>query len=70
MAGRMSPALCEECQMQRVACPECEGEVLVVGAVSRNEIVECGECRSELEVVATTPVLLARAPDVEEDWGE
>jgi len=34
------------------------------------EIVVCDRCSSELEVVTTSPVLLALAPEVEEDWGE
>jgi alpha-aminoadipate carrier protein LysW len=34
------------------------------------EIVICRLCASELEVVATGPVVLALAPEVEEDWGE
>jgi alpha-aminoadipate carrier protein LysW len=32
--------------------------------------VECPDCRSELEVVSTGPVMLAIAPEAEEDWGE
>jgi alpha-aminoadipate carrier protein LysW len=52
------------------ACPECDGEVALGDTVRLSEIVECGECRSELEVVALGPAVLARAPEVEEDWGE
>jgi alpha-aminoadipate/glutamate carrier protein LysW len=53
-----------------VACPECEGGVTVAAAVRQNEIVECPDCGSELEVIALHPPTLARAPEVEEDWGE
>jgi len=35
-----------------------------------SEIIECPDCRSELEVVELDPVRLALAPEVEEDWGE
>lgn len=35
-----------------------------------NEIIECAQCRSELEVVSVSPLLMAVAPEVEEDWGE
>ena len=52
-----------------VNCPECDGEVQISGP-RLNEIVECGDCRSELEVVSLQPLLLALAPEVEEDWGE
>jgi alpha-aminoadipate carrier protein LysW len=52
------------------ACPECEAPVHVGDSVRLNEILECGGCRSELEIVALQPTVLALAPDVEEDWGE
>jgi alpha-aminoadipate carrier protein LysW len=51
-------------------CPECEDEVPISDSVRLNEIVECAGCRSELEIVALSPVVLALAPEVEEDWGE
>nr|WP_233571062.1 lysine biosynthesis protein LysW [Nocardiopsis sp. Huas11] len=35
-----------------------------------SEVIDCADCRTELEVVAVEPVLLALAPEVEEDWGE
>jgi len=51
-------------------CPECDGAVVVAADVRLSEIVECAECKSELEVVAKDPLVLALAPEVEEDWGE
>lgn len=51
-------------------CPECRGLVGVSDDLLVAEIVICQHCASELEVVATGPVVLARAPEVEEDWGE
>jgi alpha-aminoadipate carrier protein LysW len=51
-------------------CPECEDEVQISNSVRLNEIVECAGCRSELEIVALNPTMLALAPEVEEDWGE
>jgi alpha-aminoadipate carrier protein LysW len=53
-----------------ISCPECDAEVTVAEPIRLNEIVECGECRAELEVLSVSPLLLALAPDVEEDWGE
>jgi alpha-aminoadipate carrier protein LysW len=53
-----------------LACPECEGPVDVADSVRLSEILECGECRSELEIVALNPTVLALAPEIEEDWGE
>jgi alpha-aminoadipate/glutamate carrier protein LysW len=52
------------------ACPECAAEVTVPVPATQNEIVECQDCRSELEVIWVTPIVLALAPPVEEDWGE
>lgn len=52
------------------ACPECEDDVQIGESARLNEIVECGGCRSELEIVALNPAMLALAPEVEEDWGE
>lgn len=51
-------------------CPECQSPVDVSQDPLVAEIVICPQCTSELEVVATGPVLLALAPEVEEDWGE
>ena len=53
-----------------ITCPECEGQIQLSEEPHQSEIVECAECRAELEVVATNPVLLALAPEAEEDWGE
>jgi alpha-aminoadipate carrier protein LysW len=53
-----------------VDCPECGGAVELPGAVELGEIVDCGACGSELEVVDDDPVALEAAPELEEDWGE
>ena len=51
-------------------CPACESPSGHRGDVVLYEIIECGECHTELEVVSVEPPLLALAPEVEEDWGE
>jgi alpha-aminoadipate carrier protein LysW len=56
--------------MSVTTCPECGSDVDVEQNVLPSEIVLCGECRTELEVLARDPVLLALAPEPEEDWGE
>lgn len=58
--GRESPV---------VTCPECE-EALDIQQPRLSEIIECPQCRVELEIVTTNPVMVALAPEVEEDWGE
>jgi alpha-aminoadipate/glutamate carrier protein LysW len=50
-------------------CPECDAD-LTLTKPERGEIVECGECGAELEVLATDPIKLELAPEAEEDWGE
>ncbi len=51
-------------------CPECAAPVAIQPDARMSEIVECPECRSELEIGSTDPWTLELAPDVEEDWGE
>jgi alpha-aminoadipate carrier protein LysW len=52
------------------ACPVCESTFDVPDESRLSEILECTDCRSELEVVAVDPVMLAPAPEAEEDWGQ
>ena len=51
-------------------CPECAAPVSVPADVFPSEIVQCGDCALDLEVVALRPLSLAPAPEEEEDWGE
>ena len=51
-------------------CPECEHKIELDEGVRLSEVVDCPDCRSELEVVTVEPMLLALAPEPEEDWGE
>ena len=52
------------------SCPECGGKLTFANQPHLSEIIECANCRTELEVVATDPLMLALAPEPEEDWGE
>lgn len=51
-------------------CPECAAQVAIGADARVSEIVECLDCRSELEIVSVDPPAVELAPDVEEDWGE
>lgn len=51
-------------------CPECEGVLHLPADLMEGEIVPCGDCGAELEVLSLTPLALALAPEVQEDWGE
>jgi alpha-aminoadipate carrier protein LysW len=53
-----------------VECPVCAGDVELPGDVMENELVVCGDCGSELEVLSLEPLEVDLAPEVEEDWGE
>ncbi|MBB2910415.1 alpha-aminoadipate carrier protein LysW [Streptosporangium becharense] len=55
--------------VEKIACPECGDAVPAAGAEPA-EIVVCPGCAADLEVVAVDPVVLALAPEIEEDWGE
>jgi alpha-aminoadipate/glutamate carrier protein LysW len=56
--------------MTQTMCPTCESAVTLTEPVVQHEIVECAQCRAELEVLTVEPLVLAQAPDIEEDWGE
>lgn len=51
-------------------CLECDAEVPWENNARVGEILECPECRTELEVESVEPPRLVLAPEVEEDWGE
>lgn len=51
-------------------CIECGADVTLHDDLEVGEIIDCGTCGEELEVIGTEPVELDVAPDLEEDWGE
>lgn len=51
-------------------CIECGAGLSLHEDVEAGEIIDCGTCGSELEVIDTEPVTLETAPELEEDWGE
>jgi alpha-aminoadipate carrier protein LysW len=51
-------------------CPICGLNLSRPEDVMINELLECPDCRTELEVKALNPYLLEEAPQEEEDWGE
>ncbi|MEQ8317653.1 MAG: lysine biosynthesis protein LysW [Phycisphaerales bacterium] len=51
-------------------CPECGSTITFARAPRRHELVRCPDCGAELEVTGVSPITLALAPEVEEDWGE
>ena len=51
-------------------CPVCGAELKLAADVVQGELIECGDCGTELEVESVDPILVAEAPTEEEDWGE
>ena len=51
-------------------CPVCGAGVSVPDAVVVSELLDCGECATELEITDLSPIQLAEAPLAAEDWGE
>lgn len=51
-------------------CPVCGVEVELPADPVEGELFECAECASELEILGLVPMVLAEAPEAEEDWGE
>ncbi|MES2154765.1 MAG: lysine biosynthesis protein LysW [bacterium] len=50
-------------------CTECAAAIPATPTLP-GEILDCPDCGAELEVRSLSPLVLALAPDVEEDWGE
>lgn len=56
--------------MMQAECVECGALVGLPGDAMQGEILTCGDCGVELEVINLNPVLLELAPMEMEDWGE
>ncbi len=51
-----------------VLCPECESDLdLEEDELDEGEIVSCGECGTQFEVVGVDPLELSRIKEEEED---
>jgi len=53
-------------------CPVCDAEVALSSDAHVSEVVSCSDCKSKLVVKSLVKgkAVLAKAPEVEEDWGE
>ncbi|MFN7337626.1 MAG: lysine biosynthesis protein LysW [Phycisphaerales bacterium] len=51
-------------------CPECDAPVGFTRRPLAGEVCRCTQCSAELEVTSISPLTLALAPEVREDWGE
>jgi alpha-aminoadipate carrier protein LysW len=51
-------------------CPDCDYEDILETGTYEREIVQCGGCGVELEVIFRNEFGVDLAPQEEEDWGE
>lgn len=56
--------------MSTTTCVICEASVNLPEDCREGELVICGDCGTELEVVSMDPLTVEEAPQVQEDWGE
>jgi alpha-aminoadipate carrier protein LysW len=56
----------------KATCPECYFEFEIDDDVMLGEVIECGDCGIELEVIniQENVAVLQKAESEEEDWGE
>lgn len=53
-------------------CPICDAPISIPDDSQVSEVISCTDCKSKLviENISGQMATLAKAPDVEEDWGE
>lgn len=56
--------------MLQTECVECGAVISLPDDVMQGEILTCGDCGAELEVIALEPLTVDLAPAEMEDWGE
>lgn len=56
--------------MSTTTCIICEASVNLPEDCREGELLICGDCGTELEVISMDPLTVEEAPQVQEDWGE
>ncbi|MBS0197891.1 MAG: lysine biosynthesis protein LysW [Planctomycetes bacterium] len=51
-------------------CTSCAAAITPQRRPLCGEILRCGDCNAEMEVVSVSPLRVEEAPQVQEDWGE
>ncbi|CAM2065211.1 lysine biosynthesis protein LysW [Sulfidibacter corallicola] len=51
-------------------CVVCGAPIELGDDTLQGELIDCGDCGTELEVVSTQPFLIQEAPQEAEDWGQ
>ncbi|HLA42026.1 MAG TPA: lysine biosynthesis protein LysW [Aggregatilineales bacterium] len=55
---------------KQAECVECGASVEISDDAMEGEIIPCGDCGAELEVISLDPLEIDLAPTEMEDWGE
>lgn len=53
-----------------IPCALCEADLVAPAEPLLGELLPCTTCGGELEVVSVSPLEIAEAPPIQEDWGE
>ena len=53
-----------------IECVECGADLAIPADVMQGEILPCGDCGAELEIISLEPLTVELAPMEMEDWGE
>ncbi|MFH1094798.1 MAG: lysine biosynthesis protein LysW [Candidatus Micrarchaeota archaeon] len=53
-----------------IECPECGSAKDVPSDSQQGQLISCGCCGTLLELLSLTPPSVAKAPQIEEDFGE
>ena len=56
--------------MSKTECPVCGADIFIQAGAVEGELIECGDCGVELEIISIDPFSVEEAPQTEEDWGE
>ena len=56
--------------MSQPNCIECNAPLVLPDDPMAGEILVCGDCGVELELLSLEPIQVGAAPEIEEDWGE
>lgn len=53
-------------------CPICDAQITLPAGTFATEVIMCADCRNRLvvEQIDKREVVLSKAPEIEEDWGE
>lgn len=55
---------------KQILCLNCHAEIQLLTTVQKGEVITCPDCSLDLEITNIKPIEVAKAPEVEEDWGE